>query len=124
MKNLRDKLVTAIRRAVVWGDRRIPPGVRSVVGVPCVIGGLVGFLPIVGFWMLPVGLALIALDIPPLRRRLMTWIQRHDGDGGDPPPHRSAAIPKVGSIGPLRRGAGARRIIHSHCRKTAAIAPH
>jgi hypothetical protein len=85
MKNLRNRLVLAIRRAVVWGDRRVPPGVRSIVGVLCVIGGLVGFLPILGFWMLPVGLALIALDIPPLRRRLMAWIRRHDAaDSGGP----------------------------------------
>jgi hypothetical protein len=42
------------------------------------IGGMAGFLPILGFWMIPVGLALIALDIPPLRRRLLLWVERDD----------------------------------------------
>ena len=33
-------------------------------------GGLVGFLPVLGFWMLPLGAALVISDFPPLRRRL------------------------------------------------------
>jgi hypothetical protein len=85
VSNLRSKLVAAIRRAVVWGDRRIPFGVRSLVGILCMIGGLVGFLPVVGFWMFPVGVAFIALDIPPLSRRLLAWATRHGAaaEGGD-----------------------------------------
>jgi hypothetical protein len=38
--------------------------------------GFVGFLPVLGFWMLPLGLVLIAQDIPPLRSpiaRLAAW---------------------------------------------------
>jgi hypothetical protein len=49
------------------------------------IGGVFGFLPIVGFWMIPAGLALIALDIPPLRRRLLAWARSDtnpDADAG------------------------------------------
>jgi hypothetical protein len=68
--------VAAIRRTVLWGERRVPRGLRSVVGVLLVIGGVVGFLPVLGFWMIPAGLALIALDIPKLRRRLMAWALR------------------------------------------------
>ncbi|MEQ8491281.1 MAG: hypothetical protein RKE52_21470 [Marinovum algicola] len=34
------------------------------------IGGLLGFLPILGFWMLPVGVAIAALDVVPVWRRL------------------------------------------------------
>lgn len=81
-RTLRGKLITAIRRAVAWGERRVPRGVRSVLGVLCMIGGVAGFLPVLGFWMIPVGLALIALDIPPLRRRLLAWVRRHDPAGG------------------------------------------
>ena len=33
-----------------------------------VLGGLLGFLPILGFWMVPVGLILLGEDIPVLRR--------------------------------------------------------
>jgi hypothetical protein len=63
----------------MWGQENVPPGVRSVLGIVLVIAGVFGFLPILGFWMIPLGGALIALDIPPLRRRLMAWLD-HDQD--------------------------------------------
>jgi hypothetical protein len=78
MRSLWKRLVAILRRAVEWGDRRIPVGLRSVVGLLLMAGGVVGFLPVLGFWMLPVGLAFIALDIPPLRRRLLAWLKRKD----------------------------------------------
>src|SRR5262245_29263750 len=62
LRGFDNRLGGAIRRTVAWGDRRIPRGVRSFVGVLFVIGGVFGFLPVVGFWMIPAGLALIALD--------------------------------------------------------------
>ena len=31
---------------------------------------MLGFLPVFGVWMLPVGLALLAHDVPPMRRPL------------------------------------------------------
>jgi hypothetical protein len=34
------------------------------VGILLVLGGILGFLPIVGFWMLPLGLAILAPHIP------------------------------------------------------------
>jgi len=52
----------------------LPPGVRSVFGLLLMAGGLVGFLPVLGFWMLPLGLALVISDFPPLRRRLEHWL--------------------------------------------------
>ena len=50
--------------------------VRSVVGVLFMIGGVFGFLPVLGFWMLPLGAAFIALDIPPMRKRIHDWMER------------------------------------------------
>ena len=38
------------------------------------IGGVFGFLPILGFWMFPLGLALVIADFPPLRRRMEHWL--------------------------------------------------
>lgn len=78
-----------------WGDETLPPGLRSLAGLLCVAGGLLGFLPVLGFWMLPLGLALIALDVPPLRRRLLAWLERRrrreagpgEGSAPKPPPH-------------------------------------
>ncbi|MDQ2805153.1 MAG: hypothetical protein M3Y41_21680 [Pseudomonadota bacterium] len=34
-------------------------------------GGVLGFLPILGFWMVPLGLLLLAKDLPVLRRPTM-----------------------------------------------------
>ena len=39
-------------------------------GLLMMAGGVVGFLPILGFWMFPLGVALVISDFPPLRRRL------------------------------------------------------
>lgn len=69
-----------LRRGVRWGQETVPPGVRSVLGALLIVGGVFGFLPILGFWMIPLGGALIALDIPPLRRRLLSWLDRDQGD--------------------------------------------
>lgn len=41
--------------------------VRIPVAVLLVCGGLLGFLPVLGFWMAPLGLLLLAIDIPALR---------------------------------------------------------
>lgn len=63
---------------------------RKVVGVLLVIGGMLGFLPVLGYWMLPLGLALLSVDWPWARRlfrhlriawgrsyqRLMRWRAR------------------------------------------------
>ena len=42
--------------------------VRVPLGVLLVLGGLLGFLPVLGFWMVPLGLLLLALDVALLRR--------------------------------------------------------
>ncbi len=63
------------------GARYIPPVVRAILGILLVILGILGFLPILGFWMIPLGLALIATDIPPMarwiKRKLDDWRRRH-----------------------------------------------
>ncbi len=57
-------------RTLTWGQNHVPPGVRSIVGLMFIVGGVFGFLPILGFWMLPLGIAFVALDIPPARRHI------------------------------------------------------
>lgn len=59
-----------------WGRDHVPPGIRSIVGVLFMIGGVFGFLPVLGFWMFPLGLAFVALDIPPLRKRIEDWMEK------------------------------------------------
>jgi hypothetical protein len=67
-----------------WGTRwlrrirsRAAIMVRIPLAVVLIAAGFVGFLPILGFWMIPLGLALIALDVPFLRGPLasvLAWI--------------------------------------------------
>ncbi|WP_340689126.1 hypothetical protein [Salipiger bermudensis] len=46
----------------------MPPGLRLVLGLLLIIGGILGFLPILGFWMIPLGFAVAMLDLVPLYR--------------------------------------------------------
>lgn len=57
----------------------LPFGIRTVVGLLLIVGGFLGFLPVLGFWMLPLGIVLIALDFPPLRKRVRGWLHRNSG---------------------------------------------
>lgn len=55
---------------------KLPPIVRSLAGIVLIAVGFVGIvMPVLGFWMAPVGLMLIALDIPPWRKRLESWLE-------------------------------------------------
>jgi hypothetical protein len=60
------------------------------VGVALTVGGVFGFLPVLGFWMVPLGLAVMAQDVPVMRRptaRLVAAVNRRikprDGSPGD-----------------------------------------
>jgi hypothetical protein len=56
--------------------------VRIAIGVLLILFGLVGFLPILGFWMIPLGLLVLSIDIPAVRKwrrlaqvRLGHWLR-------------------------------------------------
>lgn len=62
---------------------RLPghPVVRILLGCLLLLGGFLGFLPVLGFWMVPLGLIVLAIDIPIARRlkrrlevRLGRWL--------------------------------------------------
>ncbi len=83
-----------IERHLAWFESKLPPKsarfvgwlrkpssryVRLPVGVALVGGGLLSFLPILGLWMLPLGLVLISQDIPVLEKptaRILSWLER------------------------------------------------
>ncbi len=49
---------------------------RIALGVVLVLAGFVGFLPVLGFWMIPLGLMVLSVDLPlarRLRRRATIW---------------------------------------------------
>jgi hypothetical protein len=58
-----------VQAALEWVRTHIPPGLRLILGVLCIIGGVFGVLPILGFWMIPLGIAIVGLDIKPLYRK-------------------------------------------------------
>lgn len=69
-------VATTTLRLLRWGNRRVPVGVRSVIGIFLMVAGVFGFLPIIGFWMFPIGLAFVALDIPWTRKHIHDWMER------------------------------------------------
>ena len=69
--------VRKLQRATAWARVKLPRGVRTLIGVLLMIGGVFGFLPVLGVWMIPLGLAFITLDVPPLRRRMTGWLRRN-----------------------------------------------
>jgi hypothetical protein len=73
-------LVEADLPTIRFGDRAIAlPGSRIArvsLGIALILGGILGFLPILGFWMIPLGLLILSFDIPSVRRwrrRLSVW---------------------------------------------------
>ena len=59
-------------------------GARIGIGIALVVGGILGFLPVLGFWMVPLGLAVLSVDIPWVRRqrrRLVVWWGRRRDAG-------------------------------------------
>ena len=59
---LRQKWTAVIR----WVQIHVPIGLRTVLGLLLVVGGIFGFLPILGFWMIPLGIAVVAIDLKAL----------------------------------------------------------
>src|SRR5690606_15068866 len=49
---------------------------RCAIGILLIAGGLLGFLPVLGFWMVPLGLLVLSHDshfVRRQRRRLAVW---------------------------------------------------
>jgi hypothetical protein len=83
-----------INRHFAWFESRLSPRPAKFVGwlrkpssrlvriplaILLVVGGILSFLPILGLWMLPLGLLLIAQDVPLLQKplaRLLGWVER------------------------------------------------
>ena len=55
-----------------FGNKSVPlpdnRWVRIAIGILLILGGFIGFLPILGFWMVPLGLLVLSIDIPVVRR--------------------------------------------------------
>lgn len=52
---------------------------RLIAGIALIIGGMLWFLPVLGWWMLPLGLLILSSDYPRIRRlkrKGMVWLCR------------------------------------------------
>jgi hypothetical protein len=79
LERLIDRLPGYLQLAVRWSRRPTSRWVRVPAGVFFIGAGALGFLPILGFWMLPLGLVLLAEDLPPACwaiARLLDWVER------------------------------------------------
>jgi hypothetical protein len=59
--------------------RRAPKPVRIVIGCLLILGGIFSFLPILGIWMLPLGIMVLSTDVPWVRRRwrrFLVWFEK------------------------------------------------
>lgn len=62
--------------------RTAPTVIRAALGLVLIAGGVFGFLPILGFWMIPLGLAVVFADVRAVRRyasQLRLWWRRRIG---------------------------------------------
>jgi len=77
------RLPARIRSAVRWVRQPSRRWLRIPVGSLLTVGGIFGFLSLVGFWMLPLGVALLADDVPllrSLRSRILDWVEHRHRD--------------------------------------------
>lgn len=73
---LRRRIAGTTYRALYWARHSVAPGLRSLLGLLLMAGGVLGFLPVLGFWMFPLGVAFVALDLPMSRHRIELWMIR------------------------------------------------
>ena len=76
---LERELPDRVSRALRWFRRPRSRWVRLPVGVLCIVASFFWYLPVVGIEFLPIGLLLIAQDIPVLRApvgSLTLWLER------------------------------------------------
>ncbi|HJU18252.1 MAG TPA: hypothetical protein VJ770_17505 [Stellaceae bacterium] len=89
IERLIDRLPNRVQRATRWLRRPSSRWVRLPAGVLLIGGSFLSILPVFGLWMLPLGLLLLAEDVPPLRRarnRTLDYLERrrpHWFAGGD-----------------------------------------
>jgi len=62
-----ERRMPVTRGFLLWIRRPAMRLVRIPVGVLLIFGGVLSILPILGLWMLPLGLMLLAIDFPPLQ---------------------------------------------------------
>lgn len=68
---------------------------RIGIGILLIVGGIVGFLPVLGFWMIPLGLLVLSVDLPIVRRwrrQLTVWWHRRKGEEDETSDTKETAV--------------------------------
>ncbi len=68
------RLPQRLQPAVRWLRQPSARWVRVLAGIVLILGGMLAILPVFGLWMLPLGLMLLAEDVPLLRRMMDRWL--------------------------------------------------
>jgi hypothetical protein len=79
LQRLIRRLPPRIQRLVNWLRRPSSRWLRIAAGGLLILGSFLSVLPVFGLWMLPLGLVLLAEDMPALRRlrdRVIDWVER------------------------------------------------
>ncbi|MBR0815811.1 hypothetical protein JQ544_30060 [Bradyrhizobium diazoefficiens] len=79
LEKLVDRLPPRVGDTVTYLLKPSNRWVRIPSGALLIVGGVLSFLPILGVWMLPLGLALLAEDVPALRSsrsKVLDWVER------------------------------------------------
>ena len=74
-----NRLPARVGRSLRWLRSPSARLVRIPVAILLIAGGLVGFLPILGFWMIPLGALILAQDVTFLQGpllRFLNWLER------------------------------------------------
>ena len=88
VRALVDLLPVRARRPILWLLRPEARWARIPAGVLLILGGFLGMFPVLGFWMLPLGVILIGEDIPIVRRgvkRSLDWLEKRCPHWFEPP---------------------------------------
>ena len=64
------RLPNSVARCIRWLRQPSSFWIRLLVALLLIVGGFFSFLPVLGLWMLPLGLLLIAQDVPFLQKPL------------------------------------------------------
>lgn len=75
---LENEVPDAMARAIRWLRNTEARWIRLPIGLALLVGGMFGFLPVLGIELIPLGLLVIAVDIPVLRKpvaRFTLWLE-------------------------------------------------
>jgi hypothetical protein len=79
LRRLARRLPRPVRAAVQRLLRPEAKWLRLPLGALLIVAGILGFLPVLGFWMVPLGALLLARDVPAVRRPTLRAIDAVEG---------------------------------------------